>query len=364
MVPHLCLVNSMRQWGGAEVWFLETAQALQERGIMVSLVCQPGSELLRRATAAGVNCAAIPIRFDTAPWTLVRLWRYFRTSGVTAILTNRTKDLKAAAVAGRLAGVPCILASRESDYPLKNNFYYRWYFNHLASGLLVASEATRQTILGSVPWLPPDRVYLLPKGIDLVRFRPGGHRPDPPVVGFVGQLIERKGLPWLMQAWTGIDRHPYAGRPVLRLAGEGPLAGELHRWRGTLRHPEAVQILGFVEDIPAFYQGLSLLVMPSLHEGFGLAAAEAGACELPVIAGQASSLPEIVAHGETGLLVPPRDAPALENALATLLEKPDLAREMGEAGRRRIARLFDREQTLDRLLELTRCQPAPVLDRT
>jgi glycosyltransferase involved in cell wall biosynthesis len=359
MTPHLCFVNSMRQWGGAEVWFLETALALQERGHRVSLVAQPGSELQRRAGLAGVPCAAIPIRFDAAPWTLARLWGHCRRHGVTAIVANRTKDLKAAAVAGRLASVPCILASRESDFPLKDKTYYRWYFQGLASGLLTASEATRRTVLASLPWLDPRQVHMIPKGIDLGRFYPAEQLPGAGVVGFVGQLIERKGLPWLMEAWTGIDRTARNPRPELRLAGSGVLEDDLRRWRQGLHHPEAVRILGFVEDIPAFFRGLDLLVMPSLAEGFGLAAAEAGACGLPVIAGRASSLPEIVVDGETGLLVEPRSAPGLEKALATLLEKPDLGRRMGQAGAQRVARLFDREQTLDRLLELTGCADRP-----
>ncbi len=59
---HLCLVNSLRAWGGAELWFLDTAVGLRERGHRVSLVAQPDSALRRRALAAGVPVRAIPIR--------------------------------------------------------------------------------------------------------------------------------------------------------------------------------------------------------------------------------------------------------------------------------------------------------------
>lgn len=353
MEPHLCFVNSLRKWGGAEVWFLETARQLQRRGHRVSLVCQPDSELHRRAVQQGVPVAAIPIRFDAAPWTLVKLHRHFRASGVTAVVANLTKDLKAAAVAGRLAGVCHILGTRESDFPLKDKLYYRWYFNSLATGLLVGSLATRQTVLDSAPWLHPERVHLLYKGIDLERFQPPAAPPKDPVVGFVGQLIGRKGLPQLMAAWSELEKREWTRPPILKVAGEGPLAGALASWRRQLRHPERVEICGFVEDISAFFGSLSLLAMPSLAEGFGLAAAEAGACGLPVIAGQASSLPEIVVDKKTGLLVPPGDEAALATALAELLNHPDLAREMGTAARLRVAANFDREHTLDQLVSLT-----------
>jgi glycosyltransferase involved in cell wall biosynthesis len=345
----------MRSWGGAEVWFLDTVRELRVRGISAGLVAQPNSELLRRAHAENIPCAAIPIRFDAAPWTLLKLARHFRQTRTTAIVTNRTKDLKAAAVAGRLARVPIILASRESDFPLKDNRYYRWYFQQLASGVLVNSEATRNTVLSSAPWLDPDRVHLLYKGIDTGRFQPAPPAPQPesPIVGFVGQLIERKGLLELMAAWSSIDAAERPDRPVLRIAGEGPLVEKLHEWRQGLRRPRSVEICGFVEDIASFYRDCSLITMPSSSEGFGLAAAEASACGLPVVAANASSLPEIVLHRETGLLIRPGHAAALAEAIVALLDDPGLAARLGTAGRARIATRFTRDQTLDQLLQLT-----------
>jgi len=347
---HLCLVNSLRTWGGAELWFLDAALGLLERGHRVSLVAQPDSALRERARAAGVPVQAIPIRFDAAPWTLARLGTHFRRTGVTAVVANLTKDLKAAAVAGRLAGVQTILASRESDFPLKDKPYYRWYFARLASGLLVNSQATRRTVLASAPWLEPNRVHLLYKGIDVERFRPGKDDPGP-VAGFAGQLIPRKGLAPLMRAWSRLEKsHPEAR---LRLAGDGPLRGELESWRGRLQDPHRVEILGQLDDMPAFLQGCRLLAMPSVSEGFGLAAAEAQACGVPVVATRASSLPEIVRHRETGLLVPLDDDPALARAMGSLLTDPDAARNLGLAGRTHVVQNFDRETTLDRLASLT-----------
>jgi len=343
----------MRSWGGAEVWILDTAVALAGRGHRVSIVAQPGSELLRRCRAAGVEVFSVPIRCDGAPWTLAKLALVFRREGVTAIVANLTKDLKAAAVAGRLAGVPLILATRESDFPLKDKRYYRWYFTRAATGMLVNSEATRHTVLTSAPWLDPARVHLLYKGIDTGRFQPADRAAAQPVVGFLGQFIERKGLQELMEAWQSIEAIDRPQPPQLRFAGAGTLAAELAAWRTTLRHPQQVEIVGFVEDPAAFLRGLSLLAMPSHAEGFGLAAAEAGACGLPVVAADASSLPEIVVHEETGLLVPPGDSAALAAAIGGLLTDPERATKLGAAARVRVVARFDRERSLDRLLNLT-----------
>ena len=349
----LSFVNSMRSWGGAEVWMLETALALRDRGCAVEFVTNPDSELRARASAEGLPVKPLTIRIDGAPWTIAALAAHLRQTGATALVANRTKDVKVAAPAGRLARMPCVLATRESDFPLKDRLDYRWYFQVLCTGVLVNSLATRQTILESGPWLDPERVHLLYKGIDIDRFVPGGAPSGRPVVGAVGQLIERKGIPELMRAWTAIDAQERAERPVLRLAGEGILQAELERWRAGLRRPEDVELLGYTENVEKFYQGLHILAMPSHAEGFGLAAAEALACEVPVIAGDASSLPEIVVDGETGLLVPPGDSDALLAALIKLLDDPALARRLGLAGRELVVSRYPREKTLNRFLGLT-----------
>ncbi len=351
---HLCLVDSLRSFGGAEVWFLDTARRLGERGLRTSVITQPDAVWRGRLAAAGIEHAAIPLRFDAAPWTWWKLARYFRSRGVTAVIANRTKDLKACAVAGRLARVPVILGTRESDFPLKNKWYYRWYFGRLATGLLVNSRATRDTILASAPYLDPGRVHLLYKGIDTRRFHPAPAAPGTATAGFVGQLIARKGLPEIMAAWSEVADRPLPGGrlPRLKIAGAGPLAAELERWRAGLAHPRQVELCGFVEDMPAFYRSLDLLLMPSHAEGFGLAAAEAAACGVPVIAGDASSLPEIVHHDQTGLLVPPGDAAALATALETLLRDPTRGRRMGLAGWALVSERFDLQTCLDRLVEL------------
>lgn len=356
MPGHLCFVNSMRTWGGAEVWFLETAFALRHQGHRVSLICQPESELQKRAQDTGVEIFSLPIRMDAAPWTLWRLARFFHRRKVTAIVANLTKDLKASALAGKMAGVPVILSSRESDFPLKNKLYYRWYFNSLSTGMLVNSQATRKTVLNSAPWLKPDRVHLLFKGIDLDRFSPRHQEPGPgqrpPVAGFAGQLIERKGLKHLMVAWSRVEKKNWARPPILRVAGEGVLQQQLETWRQGLIHPDRVEISGYVENIEDFYHTLDFLVMPSLAEGFGLTAAEAGACGKPVIATNTSSLPEIVLHDQTGILVPPGDHVALEQAICKMLDNGEIRDRLGTNAQSHIKNRFDRSETLIQLLDI------------
>jgi glycosyltransferase involved in cell wall biosynthesis len=94
--------------------------------------------------------------------------------------------------------------------------------------------------------------------------------------------------------------------------------------------------------------------MPSRSEGFGLAAAEAAACGLPVVASKASSLPEIVHHEQTGILVPPCDASALACAVKRLLNEANLCQQLGQKAREYMRMEFNRDRALDRLAELLR----------
>ena len=85
--------------------------------------------------------------------------------------------------------------------------------------------------------------------------------------------------------------------------------------------------------LPPFYQKAAAFVMPSIDEGLGLAAVEAQMCGTPVIAANSGGLGDIVRNGQTGVLVPPLDAPALARAIDELLSSPDRARELAAAGR-------------------------------
>ncbi|HFE51945.1 MAG TPA: glycosyltransferase family 1 protein, partial [Bacteroidetes bacterium] len=168
--------------------------------------------------------------------------------------------------------------------------------------------------------------------------REWGIGPDQKVIGFVGQLDERKGIADLLEAYRRLKQR----LPVrLVLVGKGPLEAEIRR-----RAPDAV-LAGFREDIPEVMKNVDVLVLPSYWEGFGIVLIEAMAAARPVVATNVSSIPEIVVNGETGLLVPPGQPEALAEALRRVLTDPALARRFGEAGRRRVLDKF----TVDRMTD-------------
>ena len=351
-------ISSIRMWGGGEVWLLDAMRGLGRRGHRATLVCQPGGVLEDRARAAGLDVCPLSLRPDFDPLAVWRLRRLMRRRAVDVVLTNQDKELRLGGAAARLAGPIAVVPSREVDYPLKNRIHYRYAYNRLAYHILANSQATKRSLLRNAPWLDAQRIEVIHKGIDpapyLARPEEGlalrrelGIAPDAPVVGFVGQLIGRKGLPDLVASMPRVAARVPGVRYLF--AGEGKLADFLrHRTRELGVAGNAI-ITGFRRDVPAIMKAVDLLALPSEVEGFGYVLIEAMAAAKPVVGTRASSIPEIVDHGGTGLLVDVHRPDQLADAIVALLRDPARARALGGQGRRVMLEKFTLERMLDRL---------------
>jgi glycosyltransferase involved in cell wall biosynthesis len=218
--------------------------------------------------------------------------------------------------------------------------------------------------------LPKDFFRVIENGIDLAKFTPplekGGQGgvsrktatpPDPPFsrggerVVSVGRLDPQKDYPTLLRAWKKVSaRFPAA---TLTIAGDGPERKALGRLCRKLAL-ERVDFAGFVKDIPSLLRSADLYVQPSAWEGFGLAVAEAMATALPVIVSDADSLPEIVAHDRTGLVVPKGKPVAQAAAMIELLGDLPRARKLGRAAREEALNRFSVERMVEEYAKLYR----------
>ncbi|WP_460490870.1 glycosyltransferase family 4 protein, partial [Corynebacterium nasicanis] len=178
----------------------------------------------------------------------------------------------------------------------------------------------------------------LPSGVNTEWFRPAARPPGPPTVVCVSRLVPRKGQDMLIRVWPRVlERHPEAR---LRIIGSGPHERTLRALAAPLG--AAVEFTGPL-DTTALRDALAaadIFAMPARTrgrgldvEGLGIVYLEAQACGVPVIAGDSGGAPETVTP-ETGLVVDGRDEDQLTDALLTLLDDPDRAAGMGQAGRR------------------------------
>lgn len=225
------------------------------------------------------------------------------------------------------------------------------------SGLLLPVSSYLASILRSQGY-PSNRIVTHYLGVDSSRFRPKHSESDRRGVLFVGRLIPLKGVDLLLRAYAALPAYLREIHP-LTVVGDGPerppltaLAERLGvrvQWRGRL--PE--------ERVVATLQQAAIFVAPSRRaqgreEGAGLAALEAAACGIPVLAARSGGLPEMMVDGVTGLLFQRDDASDLAAKLRALLEAPERLAQMGQAGREWAVREMDaqvRGRALSELLD-------------
>ena len=196
-------------------------------------------------------------------------------------------------------------------------------------------------------------IALVPEPIALARWKaaldaaPRAPRGVAAVILCVAHLYPRKNVESLVRA-VALLKSPAR----LRIVGTGPQAPALEALTRALGLGDRVAILGHVpfESLATEYRNADVFCLPSLQEGFGIVFLEAMAAGLPIVACRTAAVPEVVPDGECGLLVPPRDVPALAWALERLVSDAAERGRLGEAGRRRVAR-YDAPLVAERFLE-------------
>ena len=249
-----------------------------------------------------------------------------------------------------------------------------------ADAVIAVSAGMRRDVLAAYPGVNPDRVTVVHNGIDTTEYAPDegtdvlsrlGIDPDRPSVVFVGRITRQKGLPYLLRAAGGLP----ADAQLVLLAGapdtpeiSAEVTALVEELRGSrkgvvwvaemLPKPEVIQVLSHT----------TVFVCPSIYEPMGIVNLEAMACRAAVVATATGGIPEVVADGETGVLVPIEQVPDgsgtpldpdrftgdLAAAITQLLEDPSRAAAMGDAGRRRAVDHFSWATIAERTVDVYR----------
>jgi len=355
----ILFINSIQMFGGGEIWMLRALRALQERGHQVWLCCRPEAEVGKRAVAQRIPVEFVAFGGDFDPRTIFKLARLMKREQIEIVLTNMDKELRLGGLAAKLAGVPVVIPRRGIDYPLKNRWRYRWAYNVLATRILANSQATKHALLQNAPWLDAERIEVIYNGIDAEPFvQPSARnfraewrvKSGELVLGFVGQLDERKGIRILLAAFQRIKREWPQSRLVF--VGQGPLRDLIVREIEKQGWGEAALLIGFVDDIAGVMQALDILLLPSYWEGFGIVLIEAMAAGKPAISTDTSSMPEIIVDGQTGFVVPPGDAGMLAERAIQLLRNAAQREKFGFAARQRVLEKFTQQRMIEELENL------------
>ena len=258
------------------------------------------------------------------------------------------------AVVNAIAGLGFVFASRSfrarALRPLVRTGY-RLAFAGRGTRVVVQNEEDEATVrdLGA----NPERVALIRgSGVDLVRFAPGPEPDGPVVVAMVSRMLRDKGVFELVEAARRLSR----SHPSLRVRLVGPPDPENPASIDTATL-EALDREGIIEwcpgtdDVPGVWAHSHVAVLPSYREGLPKALLEAAACGRPMVSTDVPGCRDVVRHERTGLLVPPRDAPALARAIARLVDDPGLRARLGRGAREHV-RDFAEPRIVGQTLEL------------
>jgi glycosyltransferase involved in cell wall biosynthesis len=353
MRPELVLhVQKVAGISGSEAHLLSLLPRLRERGWDVRMLMlhqhEPGAwDFARALTARGVPLDAIPLRADVDPIAFLRVASYLLRTRPTILHAHLVHAEAYGLLAGAAARVPIRFATKHGFNEFREAPYFGLYERGVASlaHVHVAISRGLARYLEEVEGFDGESFEIVHYGID-----PDGEPPPSTAeqrrLLCVGRLIPIKGHIVLLRAFAEAKRR----LPDLRLdiAGRGPLEPALKALARELGIADSIRFLGHVTPIQSAIERSTVVVVPSLGEGFGMVALEAMERSRPVIAAEIGGLGELVRDGETGLLVPPGEAEPLRDAIVRLAGDFELARAMGEAGRRRALQRFLQQFCTDR----------------
>jgi glycosyltransferase involved in cell wall biosynthesis len=346
-------VDSERSWRGGERQVLLLMQRQRAAGDEPHLAAPADSILAQRARAEGLQVHPATMR---GTWDLpaaLRLARLHHALRPHVVHWHAARAHALGAIAARIAPGAVRVLSRRVDFPVRGSVGSRLLYADPADVILAISEGVREALIGS--GVPPGRVRVVPSGIDPAPFQAPYDRAalreslgvpaDIVLVLHVAALAPHKSQTDLLKAAALLrDR----SAPIrVWIAGEGLLRDSLEREHASLVLGDFVRFLGFRKDVPDLLRAADLFCLSSYLEGLGTSILDAMAAGLPVVATRVGGIPEVVAEGETGLLVPAREPRALADALAELAGDPSRRDAMGERARVKV-RAFSADRTAER----------------
>ena len=346
-------IDTARTWRGGQGQVMHTVMGLRAQRQRAALAAHPEGELFRRMSE-GTDLIPLAPRNEidlAAAWRLSRVLKQLRPDVIHA---HDPHGVAMAATALSIASPspePPLVASRRIEFRIAHNSFSRWKYGRVACFIAI-SEAVRDRLIAD--GIPRQKTTVVHEGVDVERIV---HLPaanvhaafflptHAPVVGNIGALVAQKGQHHLVDAAGIVLRAVPDARFVI--LGEGELRPALEEQIKRKHLERHVFLAGFRPDVLELLKGVDLFALSSLQEGLCTSLVDAMAASKASVATRVGGVPEVVADGETGLLVPPRDHEALAEGIIALLKDSARRTRMGEAGLKRARKLFTVEHMVD-----------------
>jgi glycosyltransferase involved in cell wall biosynthesis len=339
-----------------------------QEGFDVTVVSSPGPLLDEIAASLGIRCYPIPMMRSPHPGrdliSLNRLIGFLRVEQFDIVHSSTPKAGLLAALAGSLMRVPVCIHTFTGQPWVERSGIVRWagresdrLIARLDTHTYADSDSQRNFLIAE-GLVKANKISVLGggsiSGVDLQRFDPVSKPTKRKairkqldiletslVIVFVGRVTKDKGIVELIASMRDLWKH-YDDLHLL-------LVGQFEPERDPLPQETLDEIaanpkihsMGFVYDPENYMAAADIFCLPSYREGFGGVVIEAGAMNLPTVATRITGLVDAVVEDETGILIPPKNVPALVEALLMLIRSPDLRQQMGATAFRRSHTYFD-----------------------
>ena len=352
-------INTERSWRGGEQQTLYLTAELHARGFDTALVCRPGVELEERARRAGVPVHPVNMRGEWDLAAALAIRRILRGGGFHLVHGHTSHAHTMAVLASAFGRKARVVVSRRVDFSIHRHPFSLSGLKYRAGvdRYIAISRAVREQLVRD--GVDGNKIRVVYSGVDLSRFkerdREGARRelglgPKAYVLGTVAHFARHKGLELLVEAFRAVREKIPAAH--LLLVGHGERFEAVRGQAKRTCPPGSVIFPGFRNDVPRILGAMDLFVMPSTREGLCTSILDALAARRPVVASAAGGIPEIITHGETGLLIPPGDKEALAGAVLELASSPETAAALAEAGRRRVEKDFSVKAMVEGVLQV------------
>lgn len=355
-------IDTERGWRGGERQALWLSAELSRRGHESIIAARPGEPLAARAAQSGIEVLECAPVNELDVRAAMQLRRFIRLRQIDVVHAHTAHALAVGALATLRLRVPLVVA-RRVDFPLRRNAGTKWKYGRAAAIIAVSEAVARMLERGEIS---AERVRVVPDGVDVHRrvepastdtLRELGVPPGAPLVVQVAQLVGHKDPINFVRAMVRVrERVPDA---VGLMVGDGPLRSAVEGELQAADALEAVWLAGYRSDADALLAAADVATLSSREEGMGSVLLDAMAFGVPIAATGAGGIPEVVVHGETGLLVAPENPTALGDAIAALLEDPELRARMAARAPERAA-----EFSVERMTDRTIAVYEEVLSRT
>lgn len=351
------------EFGGGERTFLQLIDGLSQNQYSVYVATSPGAIFFELLAKKDIKLIPLNLKRRANPKTLFRLVKIIKENKIDIIHSQGARTDFYSRLAARLlkskVRVVSTIAMPVKGYDVgvfRKGVYcfFDRFSERYVDRFIVISEALKKALIDNHK-IPSQKIIKIYNGIELKEYRPDdsdysfmkirkeyGIDKDKFLIGAIGRIVWQKGFEYLIDAVPRVTKQIAEAKYLI--VGEGPLKDSLRAKSRKLDIEDKIIFAGFKSNIKEILSSIDILVIPSVREGFPMITLEAMAMAKPIIASDIDGIREQIDHNKDGLLIPPEDPGAMAEAIISLLDNKEKAKELGLSAKKKVEEKFSVEE--------------------